>query len=134
VCLDHGLRDPSTNKPYEIRPIEDVVKDPAVIEVIEAYTTGEIAPAATQAAIWHLNSSVGWDELSAKLTGTVRNVVREPYFSPEEIQAAMTIVTQAQKVTAGAEVKPRNWKPMSERGGESNATPEKLDLTTANKY
>ena len=58
VCLDHGLRDPSTSKPYEIRPIEDVVSDPAVIEVIEAYTTGELDAAATQAAIWHLNSKV----------------------------------------------------------------------------
>jgi hypothetical protein len=133
VCLDHGLRDPSTNKPYEIRPIEDVVSDPAVIRVIEAYTTGEIDPAATQAAIWHLNSKVAWNELSAKLTGTVRSLVRDPYFSQAEIKEAMSIVASAQQETAGEKVKPRNWRPMSERGGESDSTPEKLDLKTAAK-
>jgi hypothetical protein len=135
VCLDHGLRDPSTNKPYEIRPIEDVVSDPAVIEVIKAYTTGEIDPAATQAAIWHLNSKVSWQELSAKLTGTVRNVVRESYFSQDQIKEAMSIVTTAQQVTADVKLKPRNWKPVSERNtdGEKDATPEKLELKTASK-
>ena len=133
VCLDHGLRDPSTSKPYEIRPIEDVVSDPAIIEIIEAYTTGELDPAVTQAAIWHLNSKVSWPELAAKLTGTARNAVRAPWFSQGEIQAAMNVVTAAQQETAGMKVEPRNWKPISERnrGDEDEATPEKLEPESA---
>jgi hypothetical protein len=130
VCLDHGLKDPSSSKPYEIRPIEDVVSDPAVIEVIEAYTTGELESGATQAAIWHLNSKVDWQELSAKLTGTARNLVREPWFSEEEIKTAMQAVGQAQQLTAGKKVEPRNWKPVSQRKGEKDATPEKLETVS----
>ena len=60
VCLDHGLKDPSSSKPYEIRPIEDVVDSPAVIEVVKAFANGELPRGASQAAVWHLNSEVSW--------------------------------------------------------------------------
>ena len=130
LCLDHGLRDPSTSKPYEIRPIEDVVSDPAVIEVIAAYANGDLDADASQAAIWHLNSKVSWQDLTAKLSGTVRNLVREPYFSQEELQTAMQIVAQAQQSSEGRKVEPRNWKPVSERGGEKDATPERLETAS----
>jgi hypothetical protein len=132
VCLDHGLKDPSTSKPYEVRPIEDVVSDPAVISVVAAYSNGDLDADATQAAIWHLNSEVSWQDLSAKLTGTVRNVVRDPYFSADEIKAAMQIVSDAQQATAGKKVEPRHWKPVSERNrdGEKDATPEKLETVS----
>ncbi|TWU25577.1 hypothetical protein [Bythopirellula polymerisocia] len=128
LCLDHGLRDPSSNKPYEIRPIEDVVSDPAVIEIVAAYANGDLQPAAAQAAVWNVNSKVGWQELAAKLTGTVRHAVRNPYFSAAEIKSAMAIVAQAQQATAGQEIERRNWQPVSERNpdGEKDATPEKL--------
>ncbi|QEG34148.1 hypothetical protein [Bythopirellula goksoeyrii] len=130
LCLDHGLRDPSSNKPYEIRPIEDVVADPAVIEIVAAYANGDLQPAAAQAAVWNVNSNVSWQELAAKLTGTARQVVRDPYFSPAEIKNAMAIVAGAQQATAGQKVERRNWKPVSERNpdGEKDATPEKLDI------
>ena len=130
VCLDHGLRDPSSNKPYEIRPIEDVVSDPAVIEIIAAYASGEIDPAAAQAAVWHLNSEKSWQELAAQLTGTIRNVVREPYFSKEQLAAAVAIVNEAKLATADVKVEPRNWKPISRRNAEEkDATPERLDVS-----
>jgi hypothetical protein len=96
-----------------------VVSDPAIIAVIEGYTTGELDSAATQAAIWHLNSGVSWQELAEKLTGTVRNIVRDPYFSQQELQTAMQIVSHAQQKTAGKKVEPRNWKPVSERNREN---------------
>ena len=86
LCLNHGFRDPSTNKPYEIRPIEDVVSDPAIVEVIAAYSNGDLDAAASQAAIWHLNSEVTWQDLAAKLTGTVREIVRDPYFSKQKFK------------------------------------------------
>ena len=69
---------------------------------------------------------MSWQELAAKLTGTARNAVREPWFSPDELKAAMNIVAEARQATAGMEVEPRNWKPLSQRHGEVDATPEKL--------
>jgi hypothetical protein len=108
--LNHGLKDPSSNKPYEIRPIEDVIDDPAVIEIVKAYANGELPRGASQAAVWHLNSRVSWIELANKLTGTVRQFVRNPYFSNTEIRMAVAIVHQAETMTAGKKVERRNWK------------------------
>jgi hypothetical protein len=116
LCLDHGLKEPSSSKPYAIRPIENFIEDPAVIAVIEGYANGELATGAAQAAVWNLNSDVSWNELAAKLTGTERNKVREPYFSGDEIQTAMAIVSHAEQVTAGEKVEPRPFKLPHEKG------------------
>jgi hypothetical protein len=109
LCLDHGLREPSTNKPYVIRPIENYLSNPAVIEIVAAYANGDLPTGAAQAAVWNLNSEVGWEDLASKLTGTARNAVREPYFSSDEIQAAMAIVHHAETMTAGQTVEPREF-------------------------
>jgi hypothetical protein len=95
-----------------------------------------LPPGAAQAAVWNLNSEVGWDELAAKQTGTARNAVREPYFSAEEIQAAMAIANEAQLATAHEVVEPRNFElPKDEKKiveevaspGEDSETGEKAD-------
>lgn len=104
LCLEHGLREPSSSKPYDIHPIEDVVDSLAVIEIVKAYANGELPRGGAQAAVWHLNSNVSWQELAAKLTGTVRNYNREPYFSSGEMQAAMAIANRALTLTAGKKV------------------------------
>jgi hypothetical protein len=122
VCLDHGLREPSSSKPYAIRPIENYIKDPAVIEIVAAYANGDLPTGAAQAAVWNLNSGTSWEELAAKLTGTKRQIVREPYFSRDEIRAAMAIVSEAQQMTAGKKVKPRPFKlPGEEEADQENA-------------
>lgn len=115
ICLDHGLKDPSSSKPYEIRPIEDVIDSPAVIEIVKAFANGELPRGASQAAVWHLNSDVSWIDLSNKLTGTKRQFVRDSYFSGAEIRVAMAIVHQAEVMTAGQTVERRNWKSPSQK-------------------
>ncbi len=133
VCLEHGLRDPSSSKPYEIRPIEDVVTSPALIEIVKAFGNGQLPRGATQAAAWHINSGVSWNELAAKLTGTVRSINRGPYFSRQEIQAAMTIVQRAETMTAGQEVYPRNWKSPSLKAAEKAAQEKTEDESYEHK-
>jgi hypothetical protein len=123
VCLDHGLREPSSSKPYVIRPIENYIDQPAVIAIVRAYANGDLPTGATQAAVWNLNSGVSWDELGAKLTGTERNVVREPYFSAEEMEAAMAIVSEAERMTAGETVEPRDFKMPGEESEEEPVSP-----------
>jgi hypothetical protein len=126
LCLDHGKKDPSSSKPYAIRPIENFIKDPAVIAIVAAYGNGDLPPAAAQAAVWHANSEVGWDELASKLTGTKRNKVREPYFSGGEIRDAMAIVQHARQSTAGQKVEPRKFKLPGEKDAKAEGADEKL--------
>jgi hypothetical protein len=116
LCLDHGLEEPNSSNPYAMRPIENYVKDPAVIAIVADYAKGNLPVGAAQAAVWNANSGVGWDELASKLTGTKRNINRAPYFSREEIQGAMAIVAEARQATAGQKVKPRAFKLPGEKG------------------
>lgn len=95
VCLDHGLRDPSSSKPYEIVPAEGHVNNPAVIELLKAFGRGELEQGAAQAAAWHLNSNVSWQELAAKRQGTRRSFVRPPYFTAQELRDGLAYANQA---------------------------------------
>jgi hypothetical protein len=110
LCLDHGLKEPSSSNPYAIRPIENYVKDPALIAILAEYGNGNLPVGAAQAAVWNVNSGASWDTLASKLTGTKRNLNREPYFSSDEIRGAMSIVAEAREATAGQKVKPRPFK------------------------
>ena len=123
LCLDHGLREPSSSKPYAIRPIENYIADPAVIAIVAAYANGDLPEGAAQAAVWHLNSEVPWDELANKLTGTDRNVVREPYFSASELRTAVAIVNDAQSMTAGQVVEPRPFELPGDAPASETASP-----------
>ncbi len=109
------MKNPSSSKPYEIRPIEDVVDSPAVIEVVKAFANCQLPRGASQAAVWHLHSEVSWIDLANKLTGTKRQFVRNPYFSGVEIRLAMAIVHQSEMMTAGQTVERRNWKSPSQK-------------------
>jgi hypothetical protein len=79
-------------------PILDHVQSPAVIELLKAFGRGELNHDAAQAAVWHLNSGVSWQELAAKLTGTRRSFTRGPYFSAEEIRAGMAYANEATRL------------------------------------
>jgi hypothetical protein len=121
LCLDHGLREPSSSKPYTIQPIENYIEDPAVIAIVGAYANGDLPPGAAQAAVWHLNSDVSWDELASKQTGTERNLVRESYFSGEDMQAAVAIVNEARVATVGQVVEPVPFKMPGEKSTDDEA-------------
>jgi len=95
ICLDHGLRDPSSSKLYQMVPIEQHVNRPAVVELLKALGRGELQHGAAQAAAWHLNNDIPWQALATKLQGTVRSTVRPPYFSQYEIQAGMAYSGEA---------------------------------------
>ena len=97
VCLDHGLRNPSSSKPYKIVPADSHVKDPAVVELLKAYGRGELEEGAAQAAAWHLNSQMPWQALATKLTGTVRNQNRSPYFNTAQIRMGMAYAQEAHR-------------------------------------
>lgn len=102
VCLDHGKHDPTPHIPFEIKPIEDYVERPAVIEVVKAFGRGELARGAAQAATWHLNNDVSWRELATKPRGMRHPLTgrRPSWFSAFEIRAAMAVAEHARRIAA----------------------------------
>jgi hypothetical protein len=98
LCLDHGLRDPSSAVPYKIVPASAHIERPAVIELLQAFGRGELDHGAAQAAAWHLNSDLSWDDLAAKLDGTRRSLRRNPYFTREQIRAGMAYAAEATRL------------------------------------
>jgi hypothetical protein len=104
VCLDHGLRNPSSSKPYVIVPVEQYVDRPEVIELLKAFGRGELQHGAAQAATWHLNNDLSWEELASKRQGTRRSINRPPYFSHDEMRAAVAYASQARHLAAEAKL------------------------------
>jgi len=98
VCLDHGLRNPSSANKYTIVPAEAHLDRPAVIELLKAFGRGQLQHGAAQAAAWHLNNDLSWNQLAAKLQGTRRSPRRPPYFSRAEIQAGMAYASEAARL------------------------------------
>lgn len=120
LCLDHGKRIPSSKKPYKLVPAEEhLSSEPEVIELLAAFGRGELQRDAAQAAVWHANSDVSWAELAAKLDGTVRSTVRNPYFTRYELQAAIAYVQEAVRRAATrepSEATPSDLDSMSDEG------------------
>jgi len=98
VCLDHGLRDPSSSAPYKMVPADSFLDRPAVVELLKAFGRGELKHGAAQAAAWHLNNDMSWQQLAAKQQGTKRSLRRPPYFSADDIRTGMTYATEAKRL------------------------------------
>jgi hypothetical protein len=126
LCLDHGLRDPSSSVPYKIVPAEEHIDRPAVIELLKAFGRGELQHGAAQAAAWHLNNDLTWDELAAKKQGTKRSMYRPPYFSTEQMKLAMEYATVAEFEAQEAEREKQHQKP-NEKDQKPQPAPAKDD-------
>jgi hypothetical protein len=94
VCLEHGKEEPRAAIPYEIQPLNRVTTRSGVRELCESLGRGETNQRAAQAAAWHLNNDMSWDQLAAKRIKHA-NGTSEPYFTQQELQAAMKITNVA---------------------------------------
>jgi hypothetical protein len=97
VCLEHGKGEPRSAIPYEIKPIDSFTTKPGVRELCQILGKGLVGQRAAQAAAWHLNNDMSWQELAAKQLRHA-NGATEPYFSPAEVQAGMQVATAARKI------------------------------------
>jgi hypothetical protein len=79
-------------------PADSVATNPAVVELLKAFGRGELKHGAAQAAAWHLNNGLTWQQLAAKLQGTKRSLKRPPYFSADEIRTGMAYATEATRL------------------------------------
>ena len=114
VCLEHGKPDPKPTVKYEIRPIEAFTNKAGVREVCELLGSGTLPPQhaqrIVQVAAWHLNNDMSWEQLATKQL-RFANGTRRPYFGPNEIKAAMQLVSVATNLAEqrkNAEPKPES--------------------------
>ena len=129
LCLDHGLRDPSSSAPYKIVRPEAVIDRPAVIDLLTAFGRGEMEHAGAQAAAWHLNNDLSWKDLAAKLQGTKRSLRRPPYFTAEQIRAGMSYASAAsQQALANAEEHQRRKQELADKDRKAKSS-EALSTT-----
>ena len=84
VCLEHGKRDPRRRTPIEIRPLDSWTDKAEVIELCKMLGRGQIDQRSAQAAAWHLQNEMSWQELASKQIKHL-NGRHEPYFAPIEI-------------------------------------------------
>jgi hypothetical protein len=97
VCLEHGKPDPRPAMKYEIKPIEKYTDETEVHELVRMLGKGMMPQRVAQAAAWHLANDMSWQELASKQL-RFANRPPAPYFSPQEIQAAMQVAAVATKL------------------------------------
>jgi len=89
VCLDHGLKDPNPRIPYKIAPIESYAKSPEVAELIKMMCNREVDQHSAQAAAWHVQNGLSWEELARKIGKKHIGGSTEPYFTAVQLQRAL---------------------------------------------
>jgi len=94
VCLEHGKRNPTPKVPYEIRPIGTFTAKPGVTELLEMFGSGKVDQRSAQAAAWHLNNGMSWQQLAAKRIEHL-NGDSEPWFSADQIEIGMRVAEVA---------------------------------------
>jgi hypothetical protein len=92
VCLEHGKPEPRPAMKYEIKPIAEFTDKEEVHELCRMLGAGLVDQRSAQAAAWHLNSDMTWQQLVAKQLKFANGMTR-PYFQKAEIQRAMKAVS-----------------------------------------
>jgi hypothetical protein len=88
VCLDHGKADPNPRVPYKPVPIDSYAKDPAVAELLVLMCQGKIDQHSAQAAAWHIQNGLSWEELANKVGIKHIDGRKEPYFVAAQLERA----------------------------------------------
>lgn len=94
VCLDHDKNDPHPRSNYTIIPVEQYTQDKQLQEMIRLVGTGQLDPAAAQAAAWHLDDGMSWGELAAK-TYPLFGGTEAPFFTHAQLLGAQQVVAAA---------------------------------------
>jgi hypothetical protein len=97
VCLEHGKAEPRSSMAYQVKPIESFTDRPAVKELCCMLGAGQIDQRTAQAATWHLNNDLSWEQLAGKRTRHA-NGSSQPYFTPKELMVAVQVAARATKL------------------------------------
>lgn len=94
LCLEHGKRDPTPRMPYEVKPIESVTTKAETIALVKRYARGDVNVKAAQAAAWHLENGMTWQQLAGKKITHLLGP-DQPYFSERELTVAVALAGEA---------------------------------------
>lgn len=81
--------------PYRIKPIAEATDKPEVRALCGMLGRGEISQRSAQAAAWHLNNEMSWDQLGAKRAQIVFGQLRVPFFTRRELAEGKEAATKA---------------------------------------
>lgn len=99
ICLEHGKKEPNLRVKYDVRPIDEVAKNPEVALLCAQIGTGQLDQNAGQAAVWHANCDMSWQQLASKpAPQRPGHPTVNPYFSPQQMVAARNAVLQAEQL------------------------------------
>lgn len=96
VCMNHGKPSPKAHMTYKLVPTETYTKDTVLQELLAGIATGTLNRKVAQAAAWHLTDDMSWEQLAAKSIKRIGGLGNEPYFTRQEILAAMSLVSAAE--------------------------------------
>lgn len=140
VCLEHGKDEPRSSHKYEVKPIDSVARNSEVAVLCNLVGTGRVDQSAAQAAVWHLNNNMSWEELAAKTYKPIGK--RETsYFSDQQMAIAQASVGKAREFIkeSGFDIKKASKSITSEGNGDKSKAgrgfvgPEKIgDLLKKN--
>lgn len=96
-CLEHGRPNPKPSIPYRLTRIDEVTAKPEVSAICAMLGRGEIRQEAAQAAAWHLNCDMSWEELKQKRTDTILEIHSKLVFTAAEISEAVAAVKKVEE-------------------------------------
>jgi hypothetical protein len=92
VCLEYGKREPARHMNYVIQPLGSVTDKPEVHALCNLVGNGVVDQNAAQAAVWHYNNGLSWEELANKQHKPRVDALNQvPYFSQEQMIYAMNL-------------------------------------------
>jgi hypothetical protein len=109
VCLEHGKPDPKSTMKYEVRPLESFTTNPKVREVLVLLGRGAVNQRVAQIVAWHAGNEMSWEALASKQIERLGGG-SYPYFSAEEMRAAMLVDKHISETLEAREKAPRTPK------------------------
>ena len=103
VCLEHGKKDPNPHMQYELKPLDSYTSNAQTIETVKMLARGEVDQHSAQAAAWHFENRMSWQELANKVGVKHIDGSTEPYFTSEHIQRGLVVANEAQRRAAEIE-------------------------------
>jgi hypothetical protein len=92
VCLEYGKREPARHMNYVLQPLGSVTNKPEVHALCNLVGNGAVDQNAAQAAVWHYNNDLSWEELASKQHKPRIDALNQvPYFSQEQMIYAMNL-------------------------------------------
>lgn len=94
VCLEHGKTEPNAQMDYELIPIESYTDNNTTRVLCEMLGDEQVNQQAVQAAVWHHENGLSYEELSEKIYRPAQRQPR-PWFSNEELQMSRELLSAA---------------------------------------